>query len=420
MLAVFHLSTSSMLGFSLACMLLTGFFLTRITKLLHFPNVTAYIIAGVILGPCCLGIIPSSLIDNLDFITDFALGLIAFGVGRYFRFQQLKHHGRQLIVLTFAEALITAIIVSTVMFLIFHVSLPFALLLGAIASATAPASTIMTIRQYHAKGQFVDTLLQVVALDDAVSILAFSVAAAMAEALAGGTISIASLTTPLIDNALAITIGLCCGGLLHFLINSHRSDDNRLMIALSMILILSAVCSVLDVSPLLCCMALGAMYLNLSDDIRIFDQIGSFAAPIMTLFFIVSGMNLDINALHSVGLLGIGFFIFRIIGKIIGAAIGAKAINAPSTIRNYLGLALIPSAGVAIGLAALGERILPASSGSMLSAIILSSAILYEIIGPFCARTALLLSGSIKDTKLKIPNYIHAFWAFTSLKTKKN
>lgn len=396
MLEIFQLNTSSLLGFSLACMLLTGFLITRITKLLHFPNVTAYLVTGILIGPCCFNIIPVSLIDNLGFITDFALGLIAFGVGRYFLFRQIKQSGKQLIILTLFEALITALIIFGVMVFLFRVPLPFALLLGAIGSATAPASTIMTIRQYKAKGEFVNTVLQVVALDDAVSILAFSVCAAIAQALEGGTgFSIGSLIQPLIDNTLAIGIGLACGFLLHFMINSKRSDDNRLMIALSMILILSAFCSLLNVSPLLCCMTLGAVYLNLSKDIRLFDQIGTFAPPIMTLFFVVSGMNLNLPALKTVGFIGLGFFVFRILGKILGAWLGAKAAGSSPVIQKYLGLALVPSAGVAIGLAALGQRILPTSSGNMLSAVILSTAILYEIIGPFCARLSLLLSGSI-------------------------
>ncbi len=409
MLNIFHLNTSSLLGFSLACMLMTGFFLTRITKRLHFPNVTAYIFAGVLLGPCGLGVIPQELIENLDFITDFALGLIAFGVGRYFRFHQLKTAGRQLFALTFFEAIITAITITLVMLFLFKMPLSFALLLGAIGSATAPASTIMTIRQYHAKGLFVDTLLQVVALDDAVSILAFSVAAAIAEALEGGQLSFSSLLTPILDNSLAIFIGLICGLLLHFLIGRRRSDDNRLMIALSMVLILSAVCAILNVSPLLCCMTLGAMYLNLSDDIRLFDQISSFAPPIMTLFFIISGMNLDLSSLRSVGMIGLGFFFFRILGKMLGAALGARIAQSPKEIQNYLGLALVPSAGVAIGLAALGQRILSPSNGATLSAIILSTAILYEIIGPFCARTALFLSGSIKPEKIAVPGFLKPF-----------
>ena len=180
MLSSFNLQPNSELGLCLAIILLSGFLLTRVTKLLKLPNVTAYILTGVLLGPFCFNVIPTEIINSLGFVTDVALGFIAFGVGRYFLFHELKRNGINILILTCCEALIAAVVIIFVMVVIFRQPLAFALLLGAIGSATAPASTIMTIRQYQAKGDFVNLILQVVALDDAVSILAFSVCAAIA------------------------------------------------------------------------------------------------------------------------------------------------------------------------------------------------------------------------------------------------
>lgn len=412
MLSSFNLQPNSELGLCLAIILLSGFLLTRVTKLLKLPNVTAYILTGVLLGPFCFNVIPTEIINSLGFVTDVALGFIAFGVGRYFLFHELKRNGINILILTCCEALIAAVVIIFVMVVIFRQPLAFALLLGAIGSATAPASTIMTIRQYQAKGDFVNLILQVVALDDAVSILAFSVCAAIAGALVQhSAMNLMVFIEPVLTNGLAVAMGIGCGLIMHKMITEKRSDDNRLIIAVSMILIMSALCTALDVSPLLCCMAMGAAYLNLSKDIQLFDQVSSFTPPIMTIFFVVSGMNLNIPALRYVGLIGLGFFFFRIVGKLIGSWIGCTLIQAPAATRNNFGLALVPSAGVAIGLAALGQRILPGEYGTLLSTIILSTAILYEIIGPLCAKTSLILSGSIPKENLHPAHHKHSHQA---------
>lgn len=273
MLSSFNLQPNSELGLCLAIILLSGFLLTRVTKLLKLPNVTAYILTGVLLGPFCFNVIPTEIINSLGFVTDVALGFIAFGVGRYFLFHELKRNGINILILTCCEALIAAVVIIFVMLVIFRQPLAFALLLGAIGSATAPASTIMTIRQYQAKGDFVNLILQVVALDDAVSILAFSVCAAIAEALVQhSAMNLMVFIEPVLTNGLAVAMGIGCGLIMHKMITEKRSDDNRLIIAVSMILIMSALCTALDVSPLLCCMAMGAAYLNLSKDIQLFDQ----------------------------------------------------------------------------------------------------------------------------------------------------
>ena len=247
---------------SLAVMLFGGFGMTRITKRLHLPDVTGYILAGILLGPYVLNLVPAAVTQGMEFVTDIALAYIAFGVGKYFKLSLLRASARRIFVITLAEALLAAAAVALTMIFVFRLPVPFALLLGAIGSATAPASTIMTIRQYHAKGEFVDTLLQVAALDDAVSLVAFSVCAAVAGGLAGGgpALDWKTLALPLAANAAALALGAGCGALLKRIITDGRSKDHRLILVNAVIFALAGVCDLLDVSPLLACMMMGAVY----------------------------------------------------------------------------------------------------------------------------------------------------------------
>ena len=382
---------------SLAVLLFAGFGMTRITKRLYLPDVTGYILAGILVGPYVLDLIPAGVSEGMEFITDIALAYIAFGVGKYFKLSLLRASARRIFVITLAEALLAAAAVALTMIFVFRLPVPFALLLGAIGSATAPASTIMTIRQYHAKGEFVDTLLQVAALDDAVSLAAFSVCAAVAGGFEGGAGALdwKTLALPLAANAAALALGAACGALLKVIITDQRSKDHRLILVNAVIFALAGVCDLLDVSPLLACMMMGAVYVNLIDNKQLFKQVNHFSPPILLLFFVLSGMRLDLGMLRTAGLIGVGYFLVRIAGKYLGAWLGAWATGASGGVRRFLGLALVPQAGVAIGLAALGQRILPAGSGAMLSAIILSSSVLYEMIGPACAKAALRLAGAI-------------------------
>ena len=388
-------STSAQVILSLAVMLFSGFLMTRLTKLAHLPNVTGYILAGVLIGPCVLNLIPETVQNGMDFVTDVALAFIAFGVGKYFKLGRLRKNGRSVLILTVFESLIAALLVFLVMAFVFRLPIPFSLLLGAIGSATAPASTIMTIRQYKAKGQFVDILLQIVALDDAVALLAFSVCAAIAQAMEGGGISPKAVLLPILWNLLALAAGALAGFLLHKLIGENRSSQHRLVLVTALLLSITGFCTALDISPLLACMVMGAVYINVSGNKKVFKQVNGFTPPIQLLFFVLSGMRMDLTALKAAGLIGVVYFLVRIIGKYAGAWLGAVLGKASVPIRRYLGLALIPQAGVSIGLALLGQRILPAESGALLSTIILSSGVLYEMIGPACARAAIFLSGSV-------------------------
>ena len=228
---------------SIAIMLASGFLLTRITKRLHLPNVTGYIIAGVIIGPWCLNLVPSEYINQMDFVTDLALAFIAFGVGKYFRLSSLKANGKNMVILTLFESLTAGVFITTAMLLL-GLSLSFSLLLGAIGCATAPASTIMTIRQYKAKGPFIDTILQVVALDDAVALVAFSVCAAFVQASSGtGSVTVSQIALPVLFNVAALAIGAVSGAVLSRLIHKRRSKDHSLVLACVTIMGVAGICT---------------------------------------------------------------------------------------------------------------------------------------------------------------------------------
>lgn len=362
---------------------------------------TGYIVAGILIGPGVLKLVPAGVLDGMEFLTDIALAYIAFGVGKYFKLSLLRSGARRIFVITLAEALLAAAVISLSMIFLFRLPVPFSLLLGAIGSATAPASTIMTIRQYHAKGEFVDTILQVVALDDAVSLAAFSVCAAVTAGLANGAAAVSwqTVAQPLAANLAAVALGAGCGFLLKLIITDRRSRDHRLILVNAVIFALAGICDLLSVSPLLACMMMGAVYVNIIDNKNLFKQVNHFSPPILLLFFMLSGMRLDLGSLRTAGLIGLSYFLIRIGGKYLGAWLGAKVTGASRPVQRFLGLALIPQAGVAIGLAALGQRILPPEQGTMLSTIILSSSVLYEMIGPACAKVSLRLAGAIGSEK---------------------
>ena len=391
-----YLNDTAIVLLSLSLILLAGFLLTRITKLAKLPNVTGYIISGILIGPYVLNLIPHEMVDNMGFISDIALAFIAFGVGRFFRKENFKETGFGVILITLFESLLAGIIVTISIHCIFHLNWDFCLLLGAIATATAPASTMVTIRQYHARGDFINTLLQVVAFDDAVCLIAFSAASAFVNVNVGANISASEIIMPIVYNIGALAIGIASGAILSKLMTPKRSEDNRLILTISLLLGIAGLCAVVNISPLLSCMMFGTTYINMTKDKEIYKQVERFTPPILSIFFVVSGMNLDIGSFSTLGVIGICYFILRIAGKYIGAYLGCIIAKTSKEARNYLGLALIPQAGVAIGLAFLGRRVLNGTMGNMLLTIILSSSVLYELIGPVCAKIALLCSGDIK------------------------
>ena len=313
--------------------------------------------------------------------------------------------------ITLFEAVLASVFVFILTYFVLRLELAFSIVLAALASATAPASTMMTIRQTGAKGDFVDTLLQVVALDDVVGLVLYSVAISAALASPGGSggCSFETSVKPGLLNLAALALGGLFGLVMKLLMPARRSTDNKLIISVALLFAFCGVCALLDVSPLLGCMAMGTVYTNVAENDKLFKQLGYFSPPILLLFFVRSGMNFKLDALFSASgslngvpliAVGVGYFLVRIVGKYIGAWVGCAAVKKDRLVRNYLGLALIPQAGVAIGLAALGARTLGGVMGSDLETIILASSLLYELLGPGCAKLALYLSKSY-STKLE-------------------
>ena len=392
---------------SISCMLFFGFAMTRLTKKLRLPNVTAYIITGILIGPYCFNIIPTYVVSGMDFLSDIALALIAFSTGEFFKLDVLKKNGIKVVIITLFEAIVSAVLIFLLTFFVMRLQFAFSIVLAALAAATAPASTMMIIRQTGAKGDFVNTLLQVVALDNIVALIAYSIALSVAVAHnAGNMINAGDIIFPLLTNIAVLILGAIFGVFMKLLMPKTRSTDNRLIISIALLFAFCGVCTLLDVSPLLGCMSMGTVYINITMDDKLFKQVNYFSPPIMLLFFVRSSVNFRLEALFttvggigSVPLIVVGllYFAIRIGGKYLGAFTGSIVAKKTLKVRNYLGLALIPQAGVAIGLAAMGARTLGGEIGVALETVILASGILYELVGPACAKLSLYLSGSFTD-----------------------
>ena len=393
---------------SIALMLTVGFLMTRVTRLLKLPSVTAYILAGILIGPYCLNLVPEQIVEGTEFLPDIALAFIAFSTGEFFKLDVLRRNGARVLVITALEAVLSSVFVFIAVYFILGLDLAFSIVLAALASATAPASTMMTIRQTGAKGDFVDTLLQVVALDDVVGLLLYSIAIAVAMSTQNGSggFDFETVIKPILWNIAVVLLGGGFGVLMKLLMPGRRSTDNKLIISIALLFGFCGICALIDVSPLLGCMAMGMAYTNVAEDDKLFRQLGYFSPPILLLFFVRSGMSFHLDALTSTAgsvggapllLVGVVYFLTRIIGKYAGAFLGCASVGKDRLVRNYLGLALIPQAGVAIGLAALGARTLGGDMGDNLQTIILASSVLYELIGPACAKASLYLSKSYSD-----------------------
>ncbi|MGI6157186.1 MAG: cation:proton antiporter [Saccharofermentanales bacterium] len=386
-----------------ALMLLIGFAMTRFTKRARLPNVTAYIVAGILIGPHVLDWVPSSFIEQTEFLTDVALAFIAFSVGEHLTTETLKKDGRASIVITLTESLMASALVFVLTYVLLGMDLTFSLILAALSSATAPASTMMTIRQTRAEGDYVNTLLQVIAMDDIVALTAYSVAIAVAASVSHTESSpVRTVLIPLALNVAFIGLGALFAWVLKLLTPDRRSTDNRLIIAIALLLLFNGLSAAVDVSPLLGCMTMGIVYANIGGHTSLFKQLNYFSPPILLLFFVRSGVTFDLHALtsrshlgaHPLWLVGVLYFIVRLIGKYAGAYVGSALVRKPKHIRRYLGLALAPQAGVAIGLAAMGARMLGPELGVPFQTIILASSVLYELIGPASAKLGLYLAGA--------------------------
>ena len=389
--------------FYVSIILFFGYIMGKLVSLIKLPNVTGYLIAGLLIGPHILKFIPANAVSNMGVISEVALGIIAFNIGSEFSIKQLKKLGSRIMILTLAQSFGAFAVVLAVLALLLKQPFPFSLVIAAIATATAPAATVLVIKQYKAKGPVVDTLLPVVALDDAVCIIAFSITAAIAKLMinpAANTTLLMTITKPLLELLIAAIIGLGGGLLISIFKTKVRSEEEMLLVTLGTIFIAVALSHMWNVSDLIACMMVGATVVNLvPSSHRIFNSIEKISFPIYVAFFTLSGADLDIGVLKSIGIVGIGYILARALGKIVGAYLGSKAMKMTDTVQKYLGFTLLPQAGVAIGLSVSAQSILPEYS-STIRTIVLSATLVYELVGPVLTKMALTRAGEIKTNVL--------------------
>lgn len=419
----------------IAILMLAAVLSTRIMKVLKLPNVTGYIITGIIMGPFLFGVLFNNFtydgikdgaifqyVDKIGWVSTVALGFIAFSIGTSFKARTIKAVGKRVIVITILEALfasIAVLIATLVLHFIIPDQMPLELVftLSAIASATAPAATLMIIKQYNAKGSLVDTLLPVVALDDAVALILFAILFQIATAIAGGGEFSAykMLFKPIIEIVMSVGFGAILGLFISWLNRFFQSRNNKLILCIISIfaslglyvLFKEPYMGGFELSSLLMCMMAGAFYTNLcKDSNRVLDVMDRFTPPIYMMFFVISGASLDLSIFfdpEGLVVLGIAaaYVFFRVGGKYLGAFTGASITHSEDKIKKYLGLTLLPQAGVAIGLATTAGKLFSANeatkrAGALVVAIILTSTLIYEIFGPMISKYALTKAGEIQ------------------------
>ena len=398
---------------ALALAMAVGLALTRIAKKVGIPNVTAYLVAGLIVR-YFMKLIKCTSFEGLDIITSVALGFIAFSIGSSFKLKHVRHIGKSIITITFFQAVATVVLVDVslcVLHLFDQISLSEALCLGAIATATAPAATLMIVRQYKARGIVTDTLLPVVALDDAIGLIIFAISLAVAKTIAVPNAQptiMDVLILPLLEIIVSISFGSILGIILAYLAKVFKSRANRISLCIMVVFAGVGLCSAIPgfaLSDLLTCMAIGVMYANLNKESgQIFDIMDRWTAPLFLLFFIISGAELDLSIIPMVGLIGIVYLISRSAGKYFGAYLGAKVVKADENVKKYLGYTLLPQAGVAIGMAqkvASTPELVSANLANSVVTVTLCATLVYELIGPLVAKWALVKAGEIKQEKKK-------------------
>ncbi len=417
--------TTTLLMISVA--MLTGLLLSRVAKLLKLPAVTAYLVAGILIGPYVLGAIgiPGLGFDSMETVKSFsvfaevALGFIAFTIGNEFRVKQLKAIGKQATVIAFVQAIMATVFVDAALIGLHFIipdklSLPVAITLGAVATATAPAATLMVIRQYKAKGKLTDILLPVVALDDAIGLVVFAVSFGIAKAMESGHFDLISiLVNPILEIVCSLALGFVMGILFTIVERFFSSNSKRLSIAITFVIATVAL-SMLDFhigaveigfSSLLVCMMMGTVFCNMCDFSE--DMMGrtdKWTAPLFVLFFVLSGAELELSVFTDLAIVGIGivYIIFRSAGKYIGAYVSAKWTNCDDNICKYLGITLLPQAGVAIGMSIIAAQQL-GQTGMIIRNICLFAVLIYELFGPMLTKISLIKAGEIdlKPVKMK-------------------
>ena len=382
---------------NLALMIFIGMALGRLVKKIKLPNVTGYLLAGLLLGPSVLGILNEDFLNSASIISDAALGFIAFSIGNEFKISYFKRVGATPIIIATLESLFAVVFVVLGLKLI-GCSTTFSLVLGSIAAATAPAATIMVIKQYKARGPVTETLLSVVAIDDATALIMYSISIAIATALSGGSASTTDLILkPVIEIGGALVVGAILGFLFLLPLKHFKKDGNRLSIVIAFIFMGLGLSQLCGFSSLLFCMAMGAIVANFSPDVNHIMKLSDrITPPIFMLFFVASGAGLKLSVLPAVGLVGVIYIVFRVIGKMFGASLGAIVCKSDKNIRKYLGPALIPQAGVAIGLSLAASSVVP-EHATEIRTVILCGTLIYELVGPVISKTCLKKAGEIKE-----------------------
>ncbi len=401
----------------LAVALVGGLMMSRLTKLVNLPAVTAYLVAGLLLGPFCLGALKipgvgfNSLrqVEGLGIITQTALGFIAFTIGNEFRLSQLKATGAKAITIGILQAVITTIVVDIVLIglhLLFPsmISIPCAITLGAIASATAPAATLMVVRQYKADGPMTRLLLLVVAIDDAVGLVLFSVSFGIATALANGQVNVmAVVVEPIVEIVLSLGLGGLMGLLLDWVEQFFHSRSKRMTISVAFVL-LTVGMSMLEFtvagihcgfSLLLVCMMTGTIFCNVCDTSEeLMSRVDGWVTPLNVLFFVISGAELDLNVLAQpvTLIVGVIYILARSAGKYFGADLSCRMTAQPGPICDHLGITLLPQAGVALGMAITAATL---ADGALARNVVLFAVLVYELIGPNLTKRSLLAVGEI-------------------------
>lgn len=411
---------------SLGIALTIGLIMSRIVKLVGLPTVTGYLIGGILVGPYCLGRLgihglgfsTAEEVSKLKVVSELALGFIAFSIGNEFRLSQLRKTGKQALIIGIAQAVITTLFVDVIMigvyfaFLRDTLSLASAITLGAIASATAPAATLMVVHQYEAKGRLVDLLLPVVALDDAVGLVLFAVSFGIAKALNGGHFSIGAIVfEPLLEILVSLLLGAIIGTLLTISEKFFLSRAKRLSVVVTAIILTVAISMYkfnvfglsFSVSSLLVCMMLGTMFCNESEyefSTNLMERTDRWATPLLIAFFVISGAELELGVFTqlSVVLVGVVFIISRSIGKYFGAYFSAKSVKCDQDIYRNLGITLLPQAGVAIGMCLKAQDL--GEDGHLIRNVILFAVLIYELVGPYLTKRALVRTGDIRKENL--------------------
>ena len=412
---------------SVSVALLAGLIMTRLFKKLKLPSVTAYLIAGVLIGPYFLGRLgmdgvgftSSESVLNFSLISEVALGFIAFSIGNEFRLEEIKNTGRQALIIGVFQALVAALLVDAALIgLCFimpdKISVPQAITLGAIATATAPAATLMVVRQYKAHGPLTRLLLPIVALDDAVGLVVFAVSFGIAKTMVSGNMDLVSIIlNPLIEIACSLLLGAIMGWVLTQLEKLFNSNTNRLNLTIAIVLLTATLSMMkftigplhIQFSSLLTCMMLGTVFCNicpLSHDLM--GAADKWTSPIFALFFVISGAELELSVFtnSAIVLIGVVYIIFRSIGKYSGAFFSAKISNCSPEICKYLGITLLPQAGVALGMCTLAMQL--GEMGNLIRNITLFAVLIYELVGPVFTRMALTAAGEIKPISDEVKN----------------